>query len=83
MLGFESIDLTTCACAGTVHFEIDDTLSCIEQGPMAASHDVITVYYEWNADEEIWTKLNPHDPDPDPTLEPGEFDGQLIEVAIN
>lgn len=36
-------------------------------------------YYEWNDREQKWGKLNEHDPEP-PTLAPGKFDGQIVEV---
>lgn len=38
------------------------------------------MYYEWNAGANRWMKLVESDPDPDPNLQPGRFDGQIIEV---
>jgi len=38
------------------------------------------VYYEWNAATNRWTKLRDSDPEPDPSLPPGKFDGQVTGV---
>lgn len=37
-------------------------------------------FYEWNAKENIWTKLVADNPDPPLNLPPGKFDGQIQEV---
>lgn len=39
-----------------------------------------TVQYEWNATDNQWHKFSNNDPDPLPSLPPGEFDGQIVEI---
>lgn len=80
-LVFSNVNLTGCACTGTATFEVDQGLSiaCQELPPLKAQ----TVYYEWDAALDAWTKLNSNDPDPSFELPPGDFDGQLIEVEIS
>jgi hypothetical protein len=38
------------------------------------------IYYEWNGKDQKWMKLNDEDPDPSTQLEPGQYDGQIIEI---
>jgi hypothetical protein len=40
----------------------------------------IPMYYEWNDKDQTWMKLVETDPDPDPNLPAGRFDGQVIEI---
>jgi hypothetical protein len=40
----------------------------------------LAIYYEWNAKDQKWMKLNDDDPDPPADLEPGRYDGQIHEV---
>lgn len=46
----------------------------------AQAQSAKTMYYMWNKPKNKWLKINTNDPEPDPILPPGFYDGQIIQV---
>lgn len=49
-----------------------------EEPPVSVNANIH--YYEWNAHDQAWVRLNPKSPDPPDNLAPGQFDGQITEI---